>query len=127
MKFQSGVLNPRWNGGRWVTRAGYVWVRVPVDHPCNRAGEKGYAPEHLLNFWKHHRRLPRKGFHVHHKDEDKEHNHWTNLQEKRNDTHGRLHLTPERAREIGRKGGKANAQRYRKPIGTRGFHEPCET
>lgn len=110
MTFQPGLLNPRYNGGVWITSKGYVWVKVASDHPCNRAGEKGYAPEHLLVFWQVNGRLPRRGFEIHHVDENKQNNAPDNLKERRKDTHARHHLSSERARELGRKGGLATAQ-----------------
>lgn len=113
MAFGKGPANPRWRGGVWISSKGYRWVFVGVDHPCNRSGSKGYAPEHLLVFWQTHERLPRKGFHIHHDDENKLNNAPGNLFERRTDLHGRLHMTQKRARELGRLGGKASAERKR--------------
>lgn len=106
----SGPRNARWRGGVWITSKGYRWLAVPVDHPCNRAGRKGYAPEHLLVFWQAYGRFPYPGFEIHHKDEDKLNNALDNLEEREKADHGRAHLTPERAAELGRKGGKAAAR-----------------
>lgn len=105
-----GERNGRWKGGTWITSKGYRMVKVTVDHPCNRCGRRGYAPEHLLVFWQATGRLPAPGHDIHHRDEDKLNNVWSNLEERPKDVHGRTHLTPERAREIGRKGGKATAR-----------------
>lgn len=99
--------------GIWISSKGYIWLKVPVEHPCNRAGEKGFAPLHLLMFWKHNGRLPKKGYHVHHQDENKMNNHPENLKERKSSTHGRIHLSSKRARELGRLGGKAAADRRR--------------
>lgn len=103
-------MSPR-NGGVWIHSKGYIWVRVPPNHPCNRAGRRNYAPLHLLVFYYAEGRLPLPGFHLHHKDEDKCNNRRENLEERGEVEHGRLHLTSERAREIGRKGGKRAARR----------------
>lgn len=116
MPFQVGAANPRWNGGRWLSSAGYVWVYVGVDHPCNRSGVKGYAPKHLLVFWQHTGRFPEPGHHIHHRNGIKSDNRWRNLVEKENDEHGRLHLPKgsDRAKELGSKGGKATARMRRR-------------
>lgn len=107
---------PRHNGGLWVTSKGYLWVKLPPGHVCERAGGKGYGPLHLLVFWHFHGRLPDDGWHIHHHDENKWNNEPSNLQEREGGEHGRYHLPrgSERARRLGRLGGKAAARARRK-------------
>lgn len=99
------------SGGRWINSRGYVMVMAP-GHPAAHAS--GYAPEHRLVFYNTYGRLPADGAHVHHRDGDKQNNAPENLEEQWGAEHGRLHLTPERAREIGRKGGRKLARMRRK-------------
>lgn len=39
-----GAKNPSWNGGRTVSRAGYIYLRMP-DY--SRANQRGYVAEHI--------------------------------------------------------------------------------
>lgn len=114
MPFKKGQKPWNYNGGRWKSQKGYWWVAVPVDHPCNRAGSKGYAPEHLLVFYNTHGRLPFPLHHIHHIDENKENNSPENLQELYDKDHAKHHLTSRRAKALGAKGGKKSKGKKRR-------------
>jgi hypothetical protein len=43
--FPTGPDHPRWNGGRYISSAGYVYLHKPA-HP--RANNRGYVLEHIL-------------------------------------------------------------------------------
>lgn len=45
MRGKKGLGHPRWKGGRWVHKGGYVYVYSP-DHPAANHG--GYVYEHRL-------------------------------------------------------------------------------
>ncbi len=75
---------------------------------------RNYAPEHRLVFYEYHGWLPSGSEHIHHWDGDKMNNEISNLMPTDDNTHGRIHLTPERARELGRKGGRKTAKLRRK-------------
>jgi hypothetical protein len=86
---QSG--NGNWKGGRHIASNGYVKVSLGEGHPW--ADSKGYIYEHLLVWLKAGRPRPPKGFLLHHKDFDKQHNDIENLEQKRNPVHAREHLS----------------------------------
>lgn len=68
--------NPNWKGGRSITSHGYVLIRVGKDHPL--ADVRGYAYEHRLEAWA--AGLNIEGKHVHHEDENTQHNSIENLE-----------------------------------------------
>lgn len=89
-----GKDNPNWKGGRTVTKAGYVLIKVGKRHPL--ADVRGYAYEHRLKAWAAGHDI--KGKHVHHEDEIKGHNDVLNLKP----------LTPAEHRAEHRKPGSKN-------------------
>lgn len=89
---------------------GYILVYAP-EHPC--AWSNGWAYEHRVNFHDGVRPLDPLEV-VHHRDEDKTNNDPDNLYATVPKQHGRIHLTSERAREIGRLGGLAVAKQKRR-------------
>jgi hypothetical protein len=68
--------NPRWKGGRWTRKDGYVFVLSP-GHP--HANENGYVREHILVMTKHLGRALNPGEVVHHVNGDRGDNHLENL------------------------------------------------
>lgn len=101
-----------------------VWVGK--DHPA--ANCRNYAPLHRVVFFNTHGRMPLPGYNIHHVDGDKLNNAPENLVEITESEHGEIeqsrqyngHKHPplvkgsERARELGRKGGKRAARNRRK-------------
>lgn len=71
-----GEKHPMWRGGRTVTPAGYVAVRV-LGHP--RASNAGYVLEHVLIVERALGKPLPVGAEVHHVDEDKANNDTSNL------------------------------------------------
>jgi len=71
-----GEKHPRWNGGRYVTAAGYVLLYRP-NHPC--CNRLGYVYEHRLVVEERLGRFLRADEVVHHKDGDKQNNTAENL------------------------------------------------
>lgn len=71
----SGEKNPRWNGGRHKSAAGYVFVR----NKGSKASYKGYIREHVLVWERANGPLP-DGWHVHHKNGIKDDNRIENLE-----------------------------------------------
>jgi hypothetical protein len=102
-----GSANPNWKGGTWVNSKGYVMILVGRDHPM--ATCRQYAPRCRAVCYEHHG-PPAPGQHCHHIDGDKQNDAPENLAWRWPVDHGRYHLTPERARELGRKGGLAVAR-----------------
>lgn len=72
----SGDKNPRWRGGRHLSKQGYVFVKVP-DHPL--ADGHGYVREHRFVWHEAKGPIP-KGWHIHHKNGDKTDNRLENLE-----------------------------------------------
>jgi hypothetical protein len=105
-----GAANPNWKGGTWVNSKGYVMVLVGRDHPM--ATCRQYAPRCRVVCFETHG-PPHPGQHAHHIDGDKQNDAPENLEWRWPTEHGRHHLTPERARQIGAKGGR-QAARLRK-------------
>jgi hypothetical protein len=102
-----GARNGRWKGGTWTNSKGYVMVLVGKDHPM--ATCRAYAPRCRLVCYETHG-PPEPGQHAHHINEDKQDDRPENLRWEWPDAHGRYHLTPERARTLGSKGGKKAAR-----------------
>lgn len=68
----------KWNGGRMLSKHGYVKVRVGVDNPLSDIN--GYAYEHLLVWCAAGRIKPLANQILHHKNEDKTDNQLSNLE-----------------------------------------------
>jgi len=107
-----GPDNPNWKGGSWINSGGYVMVWVGKGHPM--ATCRAYAPLHRLICFEVYGPPPTPDMHAHHKDEDKMNNAPDNLEWRTPTDHGRLHLTPDRARKLGAKGGRAAARLRRR-------------
>lgn len=103
----AGEKNGRWKGGTWVNSAGYVMVLVGKDHPM--ASCRAYAKRCRLVCYETHG-PPEPGQAAHHIDGDKTHDVGENLRWEWPSDHGQIHLTPERARRIGAKGGRKTAR-----------------
>ncbi len=73
----TGAANPKYNGGRYVTKAGYVFLRRP-DHP--NADKRGYVREHVLVASEKLGRPIENGEIVHHINEDPSDNRPENLE-----------------------------------------------
>ena len=91
-----GVHNGRWNGGRYVTPAGYVMVWCPT-HPA--AYRKQYVPEHRLIMEKSLQRLLTTAEQVHHRNGIKTDNRLCNLQLISASGHAHIHLQESRQRK----------------------------
>ena len=109
----SGPANPNWKGGTWVNSKGYVMVLVGRDHPM--ATCRAYAPRCRLVCFETYG-APEPGQHCRHKNGDKQDDRPGNLEWRWPDEHGRYHLTPERARRIGAKGGRKAARLRRRAL-----------
>ena len=106
-----GELNSRWRGGTWVNSSGYVMVLVGKEHPM--ASCRAYAKRCRLVCYETHGPPP-DGYHAHHINGDKTDDRPENLEWREPSEHGRWHLTPERARKIGAKGGRKCARLKRR-------------
>jgi len=76
-----GEKSPSWEGGRCITKAGYIWVWVAPDdffHPM--ANNHSYVLEHRLVVAKYLKRCLLPWEIVHHRDGIKDHNELSNLQ-----------------------------------------------
>lgn len=89
-----GARNPAWKGGRSVTQAGYVLIRVGKDHPL--ADVRGYAYEHRLKAYEAGRLEANDRRIVHHDNEVKADNSPTNLEPLTHAQHGVAHRRLER-------------------------------
>ena len=58
----------------------YILVVAPKDYPGKKYRDR-YCYEHHLVWWKNTGQLPRIGYIVHHRDGDKHHNEFSNLEE----------------------------------------------
>lgn len=83
----------------------------PFDYPGKRYRGR-YAYEHTVEFWKREGRLPKNGYVIHHKNENKHDNSWDNLEEIDSSNHARLHNKKDPSRPI--KHGTLNAYDNRK-------------
>ena len=68
----------------------YILIIAPSDYPGKKYRGR-YAYEHIVNFWKEHGRLPKKGHLVHHRNENKRDNNPGNLEENTVGEHNRYH------------------------------------
>ena len=73
-----GADHHRWNKGRIISEDGYVKIRLGVDHPL--ADPNGYAYEHLVVWCAAGNQRPKPGEALHHKNEDKTDNRYSNLE-----------------------------------------------
>jgi HNH endonuclease len=76
-----------------VKNGPYILVKAPKAYPGKRYRGK-YCYEHILVFWRRKRRLPKPGYIVHHRNEDKTDNSPDNLEEIRSGDHSSLHTKP---------------------------------
>lgn len=77
MKIQSAKeKNPNWKGGRYITKWGYVYIRVENNHPT---AYRGYRKEHRYVMEKHLGRLLKSSEHIHHINGNKTDNRIKNL------------------------------------------------
>lgn len=85
----SGERNPRWKGGRWQLRNGYVLLKAP-NHP--KANSRGYVYEHVLLAEESIGRFLRSDEVAHHINEVKSDNRVENLSVLNAAEHRRLHV-----------------------------------
>ena len=79
-KLRRGDKHPKWKGGRCLTSAGYVLVKIyPEDFFYPMANSHGYVLEHRLVMAKHLGRCLQAWELVHHKDGIKDHDEYSNL------------------------------------------------
>ena len=76
MRGSPGAANPNWKGGRTVTSAGYVLIKMP-EHPA--ADVRGYVYEHRLVMERKLGRLLAPGERVRHSDDQPGNNEPSNL------------------------------------------------
>lgn len=103
-----GPQNGRWNGGTWVNSSGYVMVWVGKDHPM--ASCRAYAKRCRLVLFETQGPPPNGDEHAHHLNGDKTDDRPENLEWRDPSDHSRYHLTSERAKKIGAKGGRKAAR-----------------
>lgn len=108
--------NSNWKGGTWVNSSGYVMVLVGKEHPM--ASCRAYAKRCRLVCYEAHG-MPEPMQHAHHINGDKTDDRPENLEWRDPSDHGRCHLTPERARKLGAKGGRKAARLKRQATRTR--------
>lgn len=97
---KKGSAHHRWNSDRMLNDDGYVKVRVGVDHPL--ADPNGYAYEHLVVWCAAGNQRPGPSELLHHKNEDKADNRYSNLELTTRPDHN--------ARHIAERGRRANGQ-----------------
>lgn len=71
--------SPRWKGGRYINKAGYVMIAVKSGSVNRKSGWENYRPEHIINIEKHIGRKLTKEECVHHVDGNRQNNHLDNL------------------------------------------------
>lgn len=82
-----------WNGGKYITENGYVYIYSP-DHPNKY--RTGYYPEHRLVMEKEIGRILTKDEVIHHIDHNKQNNDVTNLMLLNKESHRKLHSLEEK-------------------------------
>lgn len=85
-----GSAHHRWNTDRIQNEDGYVKVRVGKDHPL--ADPNGYAYEHLVVWCAAGHSRPTPSELLHHKNEDKTDNRYSNLELISRSEHGKHHV-----------------------------------
>ena len=68
----------------------YILVKAPSDYPGKKYRDK-YCYEHVLIYWQNTGDLPGDDEQIHHKDEDKHHNEFSNLEKIKKGAHQKLH------------------------------------
>ena len=96
--WRSGENHPRWNGGRYRDKEGYVYVLAP-DHP--RANKDGAVFEHRLVMEAHIGRFLRPEEVVHHENDDPGDNRIENLRLFANQAEHKRHHEQSRERDKG--------------------------
>jgi hypothetical protein len=76
----------------------YELIVAPDDYPGRRYRGR-YAYEHHVVWWQNTGKLPRPGYYIHHQDEDKRNNRFSNLTEMLSHEHS-AHHNPVRAETI---------------------------
>jgi len=82
-------LNPNWNGGEYIDKKGYKWIRVP-DKTIN--SYRGYMKEHRYVMSKFLKRPINKNEHIHHINKNKLDNRTKNLSILKSSEHSKLHF-----------------------------------
>ncbi len=75
-------------------KAGYIVVKAPDDYPGHTYWGLRYVQEHVLVWWKNTGHVPAKGEHVHHKNENKGDNRFSNLELLTAADHAKRHSKP---------------------------------
>ena len=95
-----GSAHYRWNADRMESDAGYVKIRVGIEHPL--ADPNGYAYEHLVVWCAAGNPRPGEGELLHHRNEDKTDNRYSNLELTTRPDHNRHHIAHRRRDAAGR-------------------------
>lgn len=113
-----GAENPRWKGGRFIHKTGYVYIHKP-EHPSSN--RDGYVLEHRYVMEAQIGRYLYAHEHVHHINGDKADNRLENLVVLTKKAHHKLHAgewlqrwraeNPELAREAAREAGRRGAEK----------------
>lgn len=88
-----------WNSGRILNDDGYVKIRVGIEHPL--ADTNGYAYEHIVVWCAAGNSRPEPGKTLHHRNEDKTDNRYSNLELLTRGDHNSLHIAERGRRENG--------------------------
>lgn len=91
-----GAEHHRWNSARMLSEDGYVRVRAGIEHPL--ADPNGYAYEHLMVWCAAGNPRPGSGELLHHNNEDKTDNRYSNLELTTRPEHN-THHNAERGRD----------------------------